>query len=65
MKYRFTETRVVQDEHVGTARETRFEAGKVYDLGAASAAHWLARGVVEPLKSGSSGGRRRSRQKAT
>lgn len=42
----FTETRVVQDEHVGTDRETRFEAGYAYELPAASAARWLARGLA-------------------
>ena len=42
---KFTETRVVQDEHRGTDRETRFMAGETYDLPEASAARWIARGV--------------------
>lgn len=42
----FTETRVVRDEHRGTANETKYEAGKVYDLPEASCARWKARGVA-------------------
>ncbi len=42
---KFVETRVVQDEHRGTARETRYVAGETYDLPEASAARWIARGV--------------------
>lgn len=42
----FTQTRVVQDEHTGTARETRFEAGKSYKMPKASADRWTKRGVA-------------------
>ncbi|TGY87350.1 hypothetical protein E5163_14880 [Marinicauda algicola] len=46
MKVRFTQTRVVADEHEGTDRETRFEQDRVYDLPEASAERWIARGVA-------------------
>lgn len=49
MRVKFTKLRVVQDEHVGTARETRFEAGRVYDLPEPSALHWIDRGVAEAV----------------
>lgn len=49
MKIRFKESRVVQDEHVGTDRETRFEAGREYDLPAASAQRWINRGAAEAV----------------
>ncbi|MBR2689172.1 MAG: hypothetical protein IKE42_15070 [Aquamicrobium sp.] len=42
----FTETRVVQDEHAGTAREARFEADESYDLNPRSADRWVKRGVA-------------------
>lgn len=46
VKVRFTEDRVVQDEHEGTDRETRFRAGKTYDLDPRSADRWMKRGAA-------------------
>ena len=46
VKVTFSEDRVVQDEHVGTDRETKFIAGKVYDLDQTSADRWRKRGVA-------------------
>jgi len=42
----FTETRVVQDEHVGTDKETCFKAGFAYDLPEGSAQRWINRGIA-------------------
>lgn len=49
MKVRFAVTRVVQDKDSGTARQTSFEAGQVYDLPEASARRWIARGAAEAV----------------
>lgn len=43
---RFTETRVVQDEHAGTPEETKFEQGQEYTMPYRSAEHWLKRQVA-------------------
>ena len=48
-KYRCLETRVVQDEFVGTSKETKFVAGKDYPLEEASFARWERRGVFGPI----------------
>lgn len=47
VKIRFNTTRVVADEHEGTSRETRFEAGATYSLEPRSADRWVKRGVAE------------------
>lgn len=46
VKITFTEDRVVQDEHVGTERESKFFADKSYSLDATSADRWVKRGVA-------------------
>lgn len=46
VKVRFLEPRVVDNVHVGTALETRFEAGEVYELDARSADRWVKRGAA-------------------
>jgi hypothetical protein len=47
MKIRFTATRIVANRHKGTPQETRYEAGKTYDLPDSVAVHWLNRQVAE------------------
>jgi hypothetical protein len=42
----FTETRVVQDEHRGTDRQTVYEKGRVYELPLPSCERWKKRGVA-------------------
>ncbi|MCP1852801.1 MULTISPECIES: hypothetical protein [unclassified Bradyrhizobium] len=42
----FDQTRVVDNEHAGTANETRFEEGKTYPLSPRSADRWVKRGVA-------------------
>ena len=46
---RFVREHVVQDEHVGTARETRFAVGDVTFVSLASAAHYTSRGAAVEL----------------
>lgn len=45
-KVLFLETRVVRDANRGTPAETRFDAGKVYDLSVPSVVRWVSRGVA-------------------
>lgn len=45
-RVRFLETRVVDDAFKGTARESRFEAGGVYELPVRSADRWVKRGAA-------------------
>ena len=42
----FTDTRVVRDHLAGTPDETKFEAGKTYDLPVDSCERWILRGVA-------------------
>ena len=58
IRVKFLETRVVQDERVGTPDEEKYVKGKTYSLAAASANHWIKRGAAEPV-----GGARRSKPK--
>lgn len=43
---KFTENRVVDDRHKGTAQEVRFKAGEVYELPFESCMRWKKRGVA-------------------
>lgn len=47
MKIRFTVTRIVANRYKGTDKETRYDAGKVYDLPDSVARHWLSRQLAE------------------
>lgn len=49
----FTEERVVQDEHRGTPRETRYKVGDTLECNEASADHWISRGVAYEISVGS------------
>jgi uncharacterized protein YjlB len=51
VEVKFLQDRVVQDGHEGTAKETRFKAGDVVKLPAASAEHWVRRGVAIDMES--------------
>lgn len=46
MKIMFTEDRVLQDEHVKTPQETKYKRGETIECNAASARHWMSRGVA-------------------
>lgn len=48
----FTSTRVVADQFKGTDQETKFVAGRVYDLPADSVDRWIRRGAgtTDPAK---------------
>ncbi len=54
MKVKFTQDRVVLDGLEGTDEETRFEAGKVYDLPVTSADRWIQRGIAVLVDDGAS-----------
>jgi len=41
----FTSTRIVADQHKGTDKETKFVAGRVYDLPSDSVDRWIRRGA--------------------
>lgn len=45
-KITFLQSRVVQDQHVGTDKQTRYEAGKTYELPLASCERWIRRGLA-------------------
>lgn len=48
-KITFLHTRVVQDQHVGTPLQTRYEAGQTYELPTASCERWIRRGLAEAV----------------
>ena len=63
-KYRCLQTRVVQDEFVGTSKETKFVAGKDYPLEDATYARWERRGVFGPIPDKKRGRQKRGEETA-